>query len=153
MKPDALMKKLTKGLGDSVLSESLDGPALSIGVRSTALAKAAAGALKAGFAFFSFVTAVDRGAEFELVYHTRSWKDGAALFIRTSVPRDEALVATVTDVWPGAGWHEREVADLFGIVFAGHPDPRPLVLPDNWVGHPLRKDYEDDWVVKRPELW
>ncbi len=153
MKPDVALRKVTKGLGESLLESSIDGDELSLGVRPSSLVKAAANALKAGFEYFSFVTAVDRGKEFELVYHARAWQHGLALFIRTRVPRKEPMVATVTDIWPGAGWHEREVSDLFGVVFAGHPDPRPLILPDNWVGHPLRKDYEDDWIIKRPELW
>ena len=70
--------------------------------------------------------------------------------IKVKVPRDNPHVASVADVWPTADWHEREAYDLMGIVFDGHPDsvedsdgrhPRRILCPDDWVGHPLRKDY------------
>ena len=63
--------------------------------------------------------------------------------MRLKVPlsSDSARVATVSHVWPSANWLEREVWDLFGIVFDGHPDPRRLLLPEDWEGFPLRKDY------------
>lgn len=62
------------------------------------------------------------------------WKDG----LEGELPE----VPTVTGVWPAADWHERECYDLVGVRFTGHPDPRRLLLNDDWVGHPLRKDYE-----------
>jgi NADH-quinone oxidoreductase subunit C len=63
------------------------------------------------------------------------------LTLRVELPRDAATVPSVGDVWPVAGWWEREVFDLFGITFAGHPDLRRLMTPSDWTGHPLRKDY------------
>jgi len=62
--------------------------------------------------------------------------------IKVRVPRSAPHIPTVSDVWPAANWHEREAFDLLGIVFDGHPDLRRILCCDDWVGHPLRKDYE-----------
>ena len=63
------------------------------------------------------------------------------LRLKVRLHGNDAHVATVSDVWPAANWLEREVWDLFGVVFDGHPDPGRLLMPDDWEGHPLRKDY------------
>jgi len=77
---------------------------------------------------------LDRGAE--LLTETQEFA------VRVVVARDVPHIPTVSHVWPAAEWHEREAYDLMGIVFDGHPDPRRILCPDDWVGHPLRKDYE-----------
>lgn len=113
---------------------------------------AAAASLKdLGFERFDMVTAVDRGENFEMVYRLSSAKFGIGMFLKTEVSRDEAVVETLTDLWPAANWQEREVYDLMGIEFRGHPDLRRILLPDDWEGHPLRKDYQDDSVIPRPD--
>ena len=77
---------------------------------------------------------------FEVVYHLyEPWKH-ARIRIKTRVAINQS-VPSVTPLWPGANWPEREAYDLFGIVFEGHPDLRRIYLPDDWDGHPLRKDY------------
>ncbi|MFM2091990.1 MAG: hypothetical protein RLZZ127_2479 [Planctomycetota bacterium] len=70
-----------------------------------------------------------------------SLRHGHQLALRVHLPREDAVVASVAGCWPVAGWWEREVFDLLGVRFAGHPDLRRLLLPADWVGHPLRKDY------------
>lgn len=70
------------------------------------------------------------------------WVLAGELAIKVPVPRDAPHVPSVADIWPAANWHEREAADLLGFVFDGHPDPRRILCPDDWEGHPLRKDYE-----------
>jgi len=70
------------------------------------------------------------------------WQNGGTIAIKVRVPRDGGHVRSVADVWPTANWHEREAFDLLGVTFDGHPDPRRILCPDDWVGHPLRKDYE-----------
>jgi NADH-quinone oxidoreductase subunit C len=92
------------------------------------------------------VTAADylpREPRFELVYHLLSIPNRQRLRLKVRVASNEidGMVPTVQSVWPAAGWPEREVWDMFGIVFAGHGDLRRLLMPEDWEGHPARKDY------------
>jgi NADH-quinone oxidoreductase subunit C len=96
------------------------------------------------FAFLAEVTAADywpREPRFEVVYILVSIAHRARLRLKVRLNADDAHVATLSDVWPAANWLEREVWDLFGITFDGHPDPRRLLMPEDWEGYPLRKDY------------
>jgi NADH-quinone oxidoreductase subunit C len=97
-----------------------------------------------GFALLAELTAVDywpKEPRYELVYLLVSIANRHRLRMKVRLPNDAARIATVTGIWPGANWLEREVWDLFGIAFDGHPDPRRLLMPEDWEGHPLRKDY------------
>ncbi|MDP6538941.1 MAG: NADH-quinone oxidoreductase subunit C [Planctomycetota bacterium] len=76
--------------------------------------------------------------DYQLLSTTRRHR----LAIKALVAKEGAEIPTATAVYRAAGWHERECAEMFGITFVGHPDPRNILLPDDWVGHPLRKDYE-----------
>ncbi len=78
---------------------------------------------------------------YEVVYHLYSIKHRHALRIKAGVPGHNARIDSVMPVWIGANWHERECYDMYGIVFDGHPDLRRVLLPEDWQGHPLRKDY------------
>jgi NADH-quinone oxidoreductase subunit C len=96
------------------------------------------------FAFLAELTAVDlhpREPRFEVVYMLVSIEHKHRLRMKVRLDGAGAHVATVSDVWPAANWMEREVWDLFGIQFDGHPDPRRLLMPEDWDGFPLRKDY------------
>ena len=96
------------------------------------------------FAFLAEITAVDfwpAEPRFEVVYILVSVAHRLRLRLKVRLTADAAHVATVSEVWPAANWLEREVWDLFGIVFDGHPDPRRLLMPEDWDGFPLRKDY------------
>jgi NADH-quinone oxidoreductase subunit C len=96
------------------------------------------------FTFLSDLTTVDRfpmEPRFELNYHLLSIDQKLRLRLRVRLPGSEPSMPTVTSVWPTANWHERESFDLFGIRFQGHPDLRRILMPDEWEGHPLRKDY------------
>ena len=96
------------------------------------------------FTFLAELTAVDlwpTEPRFELVYIVVSPANRLRLRLKVRLNGEGAHVATVTGIWPGANWLEREVWDMFGIVFDGHPDPRRLLMPEDWEGHPLRKDY------------
>jgi NADH-quinone oxidoreductase subunit C len=96
------------------------------------------------FTFLSDISAVDRfpiEPRFELNYHLLSIPVRQTIRLRIWVPGNDASVPTVIPVWPTANWHEREIFDLFGIRFEGHPDLHRILMPDDWEGHPLRKDY------------
>jgi NADH-quinone oxidoreductase subunit C len=88
------------------------------------------------------LSGVDRPQEFEVVYHLHSMKLLHKITLHCSVPKDDASIDSVCDIWPAADWHEREIFDMYGVVFNGHPDPRRILCPDDWEGHPLRKDYK-----------
>ena len=96
-----------------------------------------------GFDMLVEVTAVDylpRTPRYEVVYHLVSIANRHRLRVKIRV-NDGTAVPTVQGVWPSAGWPEREVWDMFGIVFDGHPDLRRILMPEDWEGHPQRKDY------------
>ena len=75
-------------------------------------------------------------------YRARAEKNDPWLCVKARVPRDEPRIPSVADIWTGADWHERETFDLLGIVFTGRPELRRILLPEDWPGHPLRKDWE-----------
>ena len=95
-----------------------------------------------GCSFFDWLSGVDELAEgFDVVAHVCAIPRGPRLLIRTRVPRESPTLATATGVYAGAAWHERETHEMFGVDFAGHPGLAPLLLPDGFEGHPLRKEF------------
>ncbi len=94
------------------------------------------------FDFFDWLSAVDELDEgFSIVAHLWSTTLRHGVLVRTRVPRDTPAVESVVAVYPGAAWHERETHEMFGIDFAGHGELRPLLLPEQFEGHPLRKEF------------
>lgn len=96
-----------------------------------------------GYAFLSDIAVVDYLADgiFELVYRFYHEDGGAGLVIKVRVPREQAVVPSLTPVWPGANFHEREAYDLYGITFVGHPFLRRIYMWDEFEGYPMRKDF------------
>jgi NADH-quinone oxidoreductase subunit C len=102
-----------------------------------------------GFDVLMDLTAVDYqkylgredGPRFEVVYHLYSLRWNHRVRIKVRVDEDDAVVPSAVPLWPIADWFEREVWDMFGVRFEGHPDPRRLLMYEEFVGHPLRKDY------------
>jgi NADH-quinone oxidoreductase subunit C len=95
-----------------------------------------------GYGYFDWLTGVDELADgFSVVAHLWSLPARQHLLLRTRVPREAPSLASAVGVFPGANWHERETFEMFGIEFAGHPNLIPLLLPDGFEGHPLRKDF------------
>jgi NADH:ubiquinone oxidoreductase subunit C len=95
------------------------------------------------FNFLFCLTCVDWKTHFTMVYHLRSTTTLDNIVVKIKLDRTKPEVITVSDIWRGAELFEREVYDLFGVIFLEHPDLRRLLLTDDWVGYPLRKDYED----------
>lgn len=96
------------------------------------------------FVRLSDLTAVDwhpREPRFEVVYHLHSLERNQRLRLKCRLAGGAPEIETVTGVWRGADWYEREVFDLFGIVFRGHPGLKRIMMPEDWEGHPPRKDY------------
>lgn len=95
-----------------------------------------------GFDHLSVVTGIDYIDRFEVVYNFFSYKKKKNLVLKVILDHEDPEVDSLTPLWKGAGWLERETYDLVGIRFRGHQDLRRILLPDGWSGHPLRKDYD-----------
>ena len=117
---------------------------LTLTIGEDEIRSAAATVKEAGYNAFQDVTAVDwypNNPRFQLSYHIVSHKYKELLRLRVLVDEANPSAESITEVWPGANYYEREVFDLFGIRFEGHPNLRRIMMPDDWQGHPLRKDY------------
>ncbi|MDR3686250.1 MAG: NADH-quinone oxidoreductase subunit C [Coriobacteriia bacterium] len=134
---------------DARISDHFEDVVIEVG--SANLLQTASELLELGFDRLGMVTAVDTGDDFEMVYRVTSRSLSCSAFVKTRVGRIEPRVASLCPVWPAANWQEREVWDLFGIHFTGHPDMRRILLPEEWPGWPLRKDYDDPNVIRRPD--
>ena len=100
---------------------------------------ALAAACRRGLAYLDFLTVIDRTDELEFVAHLVNVDTGERLLVSTVLPADGTPIDSVTDLFPGANWHEREAAEMFGVEFTGHPDPRPLLTRGDSAVWPLRK--------------
>ncbi|WP_424766607.1 NADH-quinone oxidoreductase subunit C [Paenibacillus sp. sgz302251] len=94
------------------------------------------------FNYLRNISGVDYETHMEVVYHMVSLSSKREAAVKVKTERENASVYSVTPVWATANWNEREIYDLLGIDFSGHPDLRRIMMSDDWVGHPLRKDYE-----------
>lgn len=95
------------------------------------------------FEVLSDLTALDwpKDEKIQIVYHLFSYAHNHQIVLKTDLPRENPKIDTVEGVWKVANWFEREVYDLFGVIFDGHSDLRRIMLPEDWTGYPLRKDY------------
>ncbi len=98
------------------------------------------------FSFLSYHTAIDNSAlgtepRYTAIYELYSINRTHRVRVRAGIPEDDAAIESVTSVWPGADWMEREAFDMFGIIYNNHPDLRRILMPEDWEGHPLRKDF------------
>ena len=129
---------------DALLDARFDRGELTLTVAPESIRDAAATVQAAGYNFFEDMTAVDwfpSAPRFQLSYHILSHRLLERIRLRVLLDEAGPVVESITPVWPGADYYEREVFDLFGIRFEGHPNLRRIMMPDEWQGHPLRKDY------------
>ncbi len=140
-------EQITKGAPVGPLVVATDrarkGTDLEATVPADRVADAALVMCQARFALES-ITGIDWIAEqrMEIVYDYVHFDSGQRVTVRVFVPREAPEVSTLSAICPGAEWHERETRDFFGVIFTGHPDPTPLLLPEDADFHPLRKDFQ-----------
>jgi NADH-quinone oxidoreductase subunit C len=96
-----------------------------------------------GFDYLFCLTCIDWKTHFTMVYHFSSTQYRHNIVVKAKIDRNNPEIETVSDIWRTAEMLEREVYDLFGVIFLHHPDLRRLIMPDDWEGWPLRKDFED----------
>jgi NADH-quinone oxidoreductase subunit C len=146
MTPQEIANRLSDRFGAGVLSSDIAGKH-PCAVLSAEAWPAAALLLRddpgLAFDFLRSISAIDdaKAGRFVIVYDLISTAHRHAFAVKVACPRDNPHAPTVAAIWPAANWHEREAYDLFGIVFDGHPEMRRILLPEDWQGHPLRKDY------------
>ena len=131
-------------LADLATDAKFDRNELTVTVARENIVAACEAVKAAGYNFFEDVTAVDWYAQeprFQLSYHIVSHSLKQRLRLRVLVDSSDAGIPSITPAWPAANFYEREVFDLFGIDFSGHPGLTRIMMPEDWQGHPLRKDY------------
>jgi len=133
-----------QALGELVTDAKFDRGELTLTVAKESVVTACEAVKAAGFTFFEDLTAVDwypQEPRFQLSYHILSMALKQRLRLVVQVDSAELSVPSITSAWPAANFYEREVFDLFGIDFPGHPRLTRIMMPVDWEGHPLRKDY------------
>jgi NADH-quinone oxidoreductase subunit C len=129
---------------DALADARFDRGELTLTIAREHIRSACSTLIAAGYNAFQDVTAVDwfpSTPRFRVVYHACSHRYKHVIRLTVLVDEADPTVDSITPVWPGANYYEREVFDLFGIRFEGHPNLRRIMMPEEWVGHPLRKDY------------
>lgn len=153
---DEDIRTLRQRFPEDILVEQLLVDKSALVVRRERLSEIARAAKGLGYDYLACITGVDRRAErgeFEVIYNLWSYGTNCHLVLKTRCPEDDPTVPSLTDVWRSADWLEREAYDLVGITFEGHPNPKRILLPEPWQGHPLRKDYDmeqEQFVSKGP---
>jgi NADH-quinone oxidoreductase subunit C len=133
-----------KALADLATDAKYDRAELTITVARENIIAAAKAVQQAGYEFLEDVTAVDwypSEPRYQITYHILSMSVKQRIRLVVRLDGEDAAVDSITPVWPSANFYEREVFDLFGIHIGGHPNLRRIMMPEDWNGHPLRKDY------------
>ena len=149
MTSEDIYTKLNEEFGDSILSLEevvLDSFILIAPDAIADIARYLVEDSELAFDSLMCLSGVDLGVKeenLEIVYHLFSMTHRHTVVLKVHLPKEDPHIPSVEDVWKTANWHEREAYDLYGITFEGHSDLRRILMPDDWEGHPLRKDYKD----------
>lgn len=154
MKPEEIYETLTAQFAETVLAfdnETAGDPSIHIAPAAIAeVCEYLAETDALAFDSLMCLSGVDLNAndeDFAVVYHLYAMKHRHSVVLKATVPKTDPHLPSVSHIWKTADWHEREAYDLYGILFQGHNDLRRILLPDDWEGYPLRKDY------KEPEIY
>jgi len=142
--PDHVALTTLNSLPGMLLDARWDREEMSLSVAPARIIEAAEAVKQAGYNFLEDVTCVDfypAEPRFQVTYHILSHQLKQRVRLMALLPGTAPAVDTITSVWPSANFYEREVFDLFGVTFNGHPNMIRIMMPDEWEGHPLRKDY------------
>ena len=144
--PETIVDRLKSEFGESILETNFESLTPWIMVKNDHLlgiAQFLRDDPDLKFDFLRNLTAVDYDETFELVYFLYSYSRSHEITLKVRVPRTTPKVLTVEEIWPAANWYEREAFDLMGIEFENHSDLRRIMMPEDWKGHPLRRDYKE----------
>ncbi len=147
MTPDEILDQLKRTFGDGIGEAEVKGPEVRLMTTPDHAWEVCRALHDAGFEYLNCLSGVDWVTHLDVVYDLSSLRHPNKVHLRVKVSRDNPIVRTVSDLWRAAEWHERECYDLYGVRFDRHPDHRRILLPEDWVGHPLRKDYADERLV------
>lgn len=150
---EVILKVLIDKLGEEVVVASSASPQLNLEVDARNIREVCKELYTNEQTYFDYlncITGIDNGEKvgtMEVIYNLTSIPFERQLMLKVTIPREGEegqlpQIPTISDIWRTANWHERETYDLLGIEFTGHPDMRRILLPQDWEGHPLRKDYE-----------
>ena len=149
MTPEEVIQAIGSQFGEAVKASEVKGVEARMDIDRGKSYEILAGLKGMGFDYLNCLSSVDRIAsgELEAVYNLSSLREATKVLVRVRVPREDPVIRSVVYLWSTADWHEREAYDLMGIHFDGHPDLRRILTSEDWVGHPLRKDYQDERLV------
>jgi NADH-quinone oxidoreductase subunit C len=149
MTPEEVIEAIASRFGDAIKASEVKGVEARFDIRRERSYDVLAALKEMGFEYLNCISSVDwiAAGELEAVYNLSSLAGTTKALVRVRVPREEPVIQSVVPLWSTANWHEREAYDLMGIWFDSHPDLRRILTSEDWVGHPLRKDYQDERLV------
>jgi NADH-quinone oxidoreductase subunit C len=147
MTPDEILEHLRQRFGDTLSDTEVKGVEVRLTTTPERGWEVCQQLRDLGFEYLNCLSGADWVTHLEVIYDLSSLQHPHKAHVRLKVNRSNPVVRTVSDLWRAADWHERECYDLFGVQFDRHPDHRRILLSEDWVGYPLRKDYADERLV------